>query len=129
VGAGREGDTFETDDGQKTLAELFDGRSQLLAHNTMFGPEYTGACPGCSNLADPGWMAFALEDDVVYHTYSRLAPDRDFVAPYYHQLLDRTPKGRVRRVSGHPPRRVRGIRTFLKPKPTERETWPSSSSG
>jgi predicted dithiol-disulfide oxidoreductase (DUF899 family) len=34
-------------------------------------------------------------DGVVYHTYSRLAPDRDFVAPYYHQLLDRTPKGRV----------------------------------
>jgi predicted dithiol-disulfide oxidoreductase (DUF899 family) len=32
---------------------------------------------------------------VVYHTYSRLAPDRDFVVPYYHQLLDRTPKGRV----------------------------------
>jgi predicted dithiol-disulfide oxidoreductase (DUF899 family) len=43
----------------------------------------------------PGWMAFALEDGVVYHTYSRLAPDRDFVVPYYYQLLDRTPKGRV----------------------------------
>jgi predicted dithiol-disulfide oxidoreductase (DUF899 family) len=183
--------TFETDKGTKTLAELFDGRSQLLAYNIMFGPEYTGACPGCSNLADhldggvvhlnyrdvtllcmsrapfeklhaykqrmgwkfpwvssygsdfpfdfgfafteeqmagieeiqqmikeppdwlvewseavgtdlgsglaegPGWMAFAREDGVVYHTYSRLAPDRDFVVPYYHQLLDRTPKGRV----------------------------------
>jgi len=49
-----------------------------------------------SGLAEgPGWMAFALEDGVVYHTYSRLAPDRDFVVPYYHQLLDRTPKGRV----------------------------------
>jgi predicted dithiol-disulfide oxidoreductase (DUF899 family) len=47
-----------------------------------------------SGLAEgPGWMAFALEDGVVYHTYSRLAPDRDFVVPYYHQLLDRTPKG------------------------------------
>jgi predicted dithiol-disulfide oxidoreductase (DUF899 family) len=43
----------------------------------------------------PGWMAFAREDGVVYHTYSRLAPDRDFVVPYYHQLLDRTPKGRL----------------------------------
>jgi predicted dithiol-disulfide oxidoreductase (DUF899 family) len=32
---------------------------------------------------------------VVYHTYTRMAPDRDFVVPYYHQLLDRTPKGRV----------------------------------
>src|SRR5688500_93199 len=44
---------FDTEDGKKTLAELFDGRSQLLAYNIMFGPDYTrGACPGCSNLAD-----------------------------------------------------------------------------
>jgi predicted dithiol-disulfide oxidoreductase (DUF899 family) len=184
--------TLEAEDGVKTLAELFDGRSQLLAYNIMFGPSYSiGACPGCSNLADhldgglvhlnhrditlictsrapieqiraykermgwqfpwvstygselafdfelaltdeqvaeseeiqemlkdppdwlqewaemvgtdlqsgmaenPGWIAFALEDGVVYHTYSRFAPDRDFVVPYYMQLLDRTPKGRV----------------------------------
>jgi predicted dithiol-disulfide oxidoreductase (DUF899 family) len=183
--------TFATDEGPKSLAELFDGRSQLLAYNIMFGPSYTGACPGCSNLADhldgalihlnnrdvtllcfsrapleklqaykqrmgwrfpyvstygsdfpfdfelalteeqmsgieeiqttlkeppgwledwadavgtglekgmaenPTWIAFALEDGVVYHTYTRMAPDRDFVVPYYSQLLDRTPKGRV----------------------------------
>jgi predicted dithiol-disulfide oxidoreductase (DUF899 family) len=183
--------TFATDEGTKTLAELFGGRSQLLAYNIMFGPSYTGACPGCSNLADdldgglvhlnhrdvtlmgfsrapleklqaykrrmgwtfpwvstyendfafdfelalteerlseveevqkmleeppdwlqdwagdvgtdlqkgmlenPGWVAFALEDGIVYHTYSRFAPDRDFVVPFYYQLLDRTPKGRV----------------------------------
>src|SRR5438552_18645483 len=44
---------FETEDGKKTLAELFDGRSQLLAYNIMFGPDYTpGACPGCTSLAD-----------------------------------------------------------------------------
>src|ERR687889_1594572 len=44
---------FDTEDGKKTLAELFDGRSQLLAYNIMFGPDYTlGACPGCTNLAD-----------------------------------------------------------------------------
>src|ERR671914_1046510 len=44
---------FDTEDGKKTLAELFDGRSQLLAYNVMFGPDYdVGACPGCSNLAD-----------------------------------------------------------------------------
>jgi predicted dithiol-disulfide oxidoreductase (DUF899 family) len=184
--------TLDTDEGKKSLAELFDGRSQLLAYNIMYGPSYSvGACPGCSNLADhldggvvhlehrdvtflcfsrapleklqaykkrmgwsfpwvstggsdfpfdfelaftkeqmadveevqtmladppdwlrdwaeqvgtelelgmlenPGWIAFALEDGVVYHTYSRFAPDRDFVVPYYLQLLDRTPKGRV----------------------------------
>src|ERR671935_446683 len=44
---------FDTEDGTKTLTELFDGRSQLLAYNIMFGPDYdAGACPGCSNLAD-----------------------------------------------------------------------------
>jgi predicted dithiol-disulfide oxidoreductase (DUF899 family) len=44
---------FDTEDGKTTLAELFDGRSQLLAYNIMFGPDYeVGACPGCSNLGD-----------------------------------------------------------------------------
>jgi predicted dithiol-disulfide oxidoreductase (DUF899 family) len=44
--------TFDTEDGKKTLAELFDGRSQLLAYHVMFGPEWTAPCPGCSGLAD-----------------------------------------------------------------------------
>jgi predicted dithiol-disulfide oxidoreductase (DUF899 family) len=179
---------FDTEDGKKTLAELFDGRSQLLAYNVMFGPDYTlGACPGCTSLADgldgslvhvnhrdvtlicfsrapidrlnaykrrmgwqfpyvstydtdfafdfglalteeqaqqvpevkqmlesppdwlvewshqigaelkdgvresPSWIAFALEDGVVYHTYTVSAPD-PFVAPYFSFLLERTPK-------------------------------------
>jgi predicted dithiol-disulfide oxidoreductase (DUF899 family) len=44
---------FDTEEGKKTLAELFDGRSQLLAYNIMFGPDYErGACPGCTNLGD-----------------------------------------------------------------------------
>ena len=44
---------FDTEEGKKSLADLFDGRSQLLAYNIMFGPDYTrGACPGCSGLAD-----------------------------------------------------------------------------
>ena len=179
---------FDTADGKKTLAELFDGRSQLLAYNVMFGPDYeVGACPGCSNVADgldgalvhlnhrdvtlicfsrapidrlvaykermgwqvpyvstygsefpfdfglaltkeqaqqipevkemignppgwiqewsrqvgaeledglregPGWIAFARENETVYHTYTVMAPD-PFVAPYYSLLLDRTAK-------------------------------------
>jgi predicted dithiol-disulfide oxidoreductase (DUF899 family) len=183
--------TFDTDEGTKTLAELFDGRSQLLAYHLMFGPSYRkGACPGCSNLADhmdgglvhlnhrdvtflaisrapleqlqaykkrmgwnfpwvsaygsdfnpdfgflmteelkksipefrqmaddppdwlqdwaeavgsdleegisegPGWNTFALEDGVVYHTYSRHAPDGALLAPYYYQLLNQVPKGK-----------------------------------
>ena len=44
--------SFETDDGTKTLAELFDGRSQLLVYYSMFGPEYEAGCPVCSSSAD-----------------------------------------------------------------------------
>jgi predicted dithiol-disulfide oxidoreductase (DUF899 family) len=39
----------------------------------------------------PSWIAFALENGIVYHTYTVMAPD-PFVAPYYNFLLDRTPK-------------------------------------
>jgi predicted dithiol-disulfide oxidoreductase (DUF899 family) len=155
---------FGTEDGRKTLAELFDGRSQLLIYHLMFGPTYEAACPGCTGLADhfdgalahlnnrdvtliaisrapieklqaykrrmgwqfpyvsshgsdfdfdfasteeqmatgemahgmaeaPGWNVFALEDGIVYHTYSRTAPDR-FLVSYYEQLLDQVPAGR-----------------------------------
>jgi predicted dithiol-disulfide oxidoreductase (DUF899 family) len=179
---------FATEAGKKTLAELFDGRSQLLAYNIMYGPDYkAGACPGCTGLADnfdgtlihlnhrdvtfvcfsrapidalaaykrrmgwqfpwistygsdfpfdfglaltkeqageipevkqmldsppdwlefwstqvdadledglreaPAYIAFALEDGVVYHTYTVSAPD-PFVAPFTSFLLDRTPR-------------------------------------
>ena len=43
---------FETEGGTKTLAELFDGRSQLLIYHFMFGPPYTAGCPVCSSIAD-----------------------------------------------------------------------------
>ncbi|MFN2525823.1 MAG: DUF899 family protein [Actinomycetota bacterium] len=179
---------FDTEDGKKTLAELFDGRSQLLAYNIMYGPDYeVGACPGCTSLADefdpqlihlnkrdvtflcfsrapidrlaaykkrmgwqfayvstyetdfpwdfdlalteeqavqipevqemlrnppdwlrewseqvgaelkdglreaPSYIAFALENGTVYHTYTVTAPD-PFVAPHFNMLLERTPK-------------------------------------
>jgi predicted dithiol-disulfide oxidoreductase (DUF899 family) len=178
---------FDTDEGEKTLRELFDGRSQLLVYHFMFGPEWTAGCPVCSYWADnfnggivhlkhrdvtmlcvsrapleridaykrrmgwtfdwvsslrnefnydygvslpdapagasfedmlrqrgngprpagrvynftkqafaaemPGFSAFALEDSVVYHTYSCYARGLDaFNAA--NQLLDRAPKGR-----------------------------------
>jgi predicted dithiol-disulfide oxidoreductase (DUF899 family) len=180
---------FDTEDGKKTLDELFDGRSHLLAYNIMFGPDYElGACPGCSNMGDeldatrvhlnhrdvtlicfsrapierliaykrrmgwqfpyvstygtdfpfdfglaltpeqaqqiaavkamidnppevlvdwgrqigakledglregPSFIAFARENESVYHTYTVMAPD-PFVAPYHSFLLKRTPKG------------------------------------
>mgnify|MGYP003542334454 FL=1 len=181
--------TLDAEDGKKTLPELFDGRSQLLIYQLMFGPTYEAACPGCTGLADhfdaalphvnarditliaisrapieklkaykqrmgwkfpyissyesdfnfdfdasftqeqmatgelkksvdeaedwlkdwadnvgtdlargmaesPRWNAFKLEDGVVYHTYSRTAPDRFLLAPFYYQLLDQVPDGR-----------------------------------
>src|SRR5215212_7126996 len=43
---------FDTDDGSRTLADLFDGRSQLLVHHFMFGPSYQAGCPTCSSMAD-----------------------------------------------------------------------------
>jgi predicted dithiol-disulfide oxidoreductase (DUF899 family) len=181
--------TFDTEEGRRTLPELFDGRSQLLIYHLMFGPSYEAACPGCTGLADhfdaalvhlnnrnvtlmcvsrapieklqaykkrmgwtfpwassyssdfsfdfdmartpeqmatgepakmvaeapdwlkewadnvgtdlasgmaesPGWNVFSLEDGIVYHTYSRTAPDRFMLSPYYDQLLDQVPAGR-----------------------------------
>ena len=43
---------FETEDGTKTLADLFDGRSQLLVYHFMFGPSWAAGCPVCSSIAD-----------------------------------------------------------------------------
>jgi predicted dithiol-disulfide oxidoreductase (DUF899 family) len=169
---------FETDEGSKTLAELFDGRSQLLVYHLMYGPDDEAACPGCSFYADHldgslahlkhhdvtllcasrapleklgaykrrmGWRfpwvssfgtdfnldfslfteeqrrtgtgfnfgtprrshvslhdeelmalsAFALEDGVVYHTYSCYDRGTAELNPTW-QLLDRTPKGRFK---------------------------------
>lgn len=43
---------FDTEEGARTLAELFDGRSQLLVYHFMFGPSYEAGCPVCSSNAD-----------------------------------------------------------------------------
>src|SRR5437763_4334275 len=43
---------FETEEGTKTLADLFDGRSQLMIYHFMFGPPYEAGCPVCSSIAD-----------------------------------------------------------------------------
>ena len=44
--------SLQTADGRRTLAELFDGRSQLVVYHFMFGPNYEGGCPTCSSTAD-----------------------------------------------------------------------------
>jgi len=43
---------FDTNDGTRTLADLFDGRSQLVVYHFMFGPSYQAGCPTCSSIAD-----------------------------------------------------------------------------
>src|SRR5215211_8171490 len=44
--------SFETADGTKSLAELFDGHSQLLIYHFMFGPPYEAGCTVCSSITD-----------------------------------------------------------------------------
>src|SRR4029450_10656276 len=70
---------FDTEDGKQTLDELFEGRSQLLAYNVMFGPDYTlGACPGCTSLADGlnGSLVPLNHRDVTLICFSRAPIER-----------------------------------------------------
>jgi predicted dithiol-disulfide oxidoreductase (DUF899 family) len=70
---------FDTEDGKKTLAELFDGRSQLLAYNIMFGPDYKlGACPGCTSVGDglDGSLIHLNHSDVTLLCFSRAPIER-----------------------------------------------------
>ena len=43
---------FDGPQGKQTLAELFDGRSQLVIYHFMFGPDWDAGCPHCSRWAD-----------------------------------------------------------------------------
>lgn len=43
---------FDTPQGQKSLADLFDGRSQLIVYHFMFDPDWEAGCTGCSFLTD-----------------------------------------------------------------------------
>ena len=43
---------FDTEDGVRTLTELFDGRGQLIVYHFMFGPNYEAGCATCSSTAD-----------------------------------------------------------------------------
>jgi predicted dithiol-disulfide oxidoreductase (DUF899 family) len=70
---------FDTQEGSKTLAELFEGRSQLLAYNIMFGPDYAlGACPGCTSLCDEldGALVHMNHSDVTLICFSRAPIER-----------------------------------------------------
>jgi len=51
---------FEGSKGKETLADLFDGRSQLVIYHFMFGPEWEQGCPSCS------WAADNIDGNVVH---------------------------------------------------------------
>ena len=43
---------FDGPAGRETLAQLFDGRGQLVVYHFMFGPDWDAGCPHCSRWAD-----------------------------------------------------------------------------
>jgi predicted dithiol-disulfide oxidoreductase (DUF899 family) len=65
--------SFDTEDGTKSLAELFDGRSQLMIYHFMFGPAYEAGCPVCSSGADTydGALPHLNARDVTFLCVSR----------------------------------------------------------
>ena len=64
---------FDTPHGRKTLAELFNGRSQLIVYHFMFGPDWQEGCPGCSFVSDhvDGALLHVEQRDVAYVAVSR----------------------------------------------------------
>jgi predicted dithiol-disulfide oxidoreductase (DUF899 family) len=64
---------FDAPEGKRTLADLFDGRSQLLVKHFMFGPDWEEGCVGCSFGADhvDGARVHLEHHDVSYVAVSR----------------------------------------------------------
>jgi predicted dithiol-disulfide oxidoreductase (DUF899 family) len=64
---------FETEHGSASLADLFQGRSQLLVYHFMFGPGYQAGCPSCSAIADGfnGFVVHLAHHDVTLTAVSR----------------------------------------------------------
>ena len=88
--------TLATEDGPRTLPELFDGRSRLLIYHLMFGEDWDVACPGCTSLADglSGTVAHVNDRDVTLLCMSQ--------APLEKLAAYKAPRGwTVPWVSGH----------------------------
>jgi predicted dithiol-disulfide oxidoreductase (DUF899 family) len=64
---------FDGPGGKQTLADLFDGRSQLVVYHFMFGPDWEEGCPSCSLLADhfDGAAVHLAQRDVTLVVVSR----------------------------------------------------------
>jgi predicted dithiol-disulfide oxidoreductase (DUF899 family) len=64
---------FDGPKGKETLADLFDGRSQLIVYHFMFGLEWEQGCPSCSFLSDhiDGGVVHLAHRDVTFVVVSR----------------------------------------------------------
>lgn len=64
---------FDTPGGRKSLAGLFDGRSQLMVYHFMLAPGWKAGCPGCSFLSDhvDGALPHLNNHDVTWTAVSR----------------------------------------------------------
>jgi predicted dithiol-disulfide oxidoreductase (DUF899 family) len=81
---------FETDEGSASLADLFGGRSQLLIHHFMFGPEYTAGCSVCSTIAN-GFNGFVVH--LENHDVAMMAVSRAPIAAIQNTAATSTTKG------------------------------------
>jgi predicted dithiol-disulfide oxidoreductase (DUF899 family) len=66
---------FDGPNGKLTLADLFDGKSQLIIYHLMFGPDWQEACPSCSFNMDhtDGALVHLAQRDVSFAAISRAA--------------------------------------------------------
>ncbi len=69
---------FDGPGGPETLADLFDGRSQLITYHFMFAPDATAGCPHCSHVADSfnGVVDHIHQRDVTFVAVSRASLDK-----------------------------------------------------
>jgi predicted dithiol-disulfide oxidoreductase (DUF899 family) len=72
---------FDGPNGRETLADLFDGRSQLVVYHFMLGPDWEEGCKSCSYLADhfDGATLHLANRDVTFTVISR-APSPEIEA-------------------------------------------------
>jgi predicted dithiol-disulfide oxidoreductase (DUF899 family) len=68
---------FDTTTGRKSLADLFDGRSQLIVYHFMYGPDWSDGCKSCSFWADnfDGAIVHLNHRDVTMIAVSRASLD------------------------------------------------------
>ncbi|NNG04305.1 MAG: DUF899 domain-containing protein [Inquilinus sp.] len=64
---------FQSTDGELTLADLFDGRSQLIIYHFMYGPDWQDGCVSCSYMADGfnGIDSHLAQRDVAFAVVAR----------------------------------------------------------